>query len=237
MADSVLFTPGSSGRIECNKGTWTGTGALTMAVVFKHTTGADQSVCGLHSGAFTPRVSMNMDSAGNVTYESDAGGTFDVGDAITTANGWVILAITKASGSAVPRVHIFRSPTWRHADLAGAIGNPSASTGFTIGSMDPGEVFLDGNILIAGGWDSALVDGTVESLANGYAAWIAASPKELIRCNAISGLVSTATGGTMSETGRTNTSVDTGDVPSWWDDAVTTPTYVSHFPLFTGRAG
>jgi len=220
MADSVLFTPASSGRIECNKGGWSGTGAITLAAVMKHTTGTDQGVCGLHSGAFNLGACISMDSSGNVTFESNVGGTFDVGDAITTANGWVIVAISRAAGSSIPRVHIYRDPTWRHADMGGAVGDATSTTGFVIGALDPGEAFLNGNVLIAAGWDSALSDGAIVNLKDGYQAWIDAAPVELIRCNAASGLVSTATGGSMSETGRTNTSVATGDVPSWWSDTL-----------------
>jgi hypothetical protein len=220
MADSVLFNPASSERIECNMGGWAGTGAFTMACVFKHTTGTDQGICGGHSGAFNIGLAMNMDSSGNVTLESNAGGTFDTGSPITTANDWVILAIRKASGSSTPNIHIYRDPSWRDAAMGSAVANSTSMTGFVIGALDPGESYINGNILIAAVWDSDIGSTAVHNLTGGYQAWIDAAPKEGIRVNAVTGLASFAAGGTMSETGHTGGTVDTGDIPTWWNDTL-----------------
>ena len=235
MPDSVLFASASSERIEFNMGTLVGTGAYTIAAVIKHTTvSAFTGYCGWHAGNFVHRAAIGVDASGNVQLVSDGGNTFDTGDPITTGNGWVIVAVTKASGSVVPRVHIYRSPTWRHAAMGSAVGNAAAATGFIISGTDPAEDYHNGNVLIAAAWDSALADLAVEGLSGGYLGWVEAAPKEGIRVNALTGLASFVAGGTMSETGHTGGTVDTGDIPSWWSDDLARPTYYSKFPLFTG---
>ena len=131
MPDSVLFAKASSERIEFNKGNLVGTGAYSFACVFKLTTiTADTGLVSLHSGGGVPRVSMDLDSSGNVTLNTDGSGTFDVGDPVTTGNGWVIVGISKGAGSVTPRVHIYRQPTWRHAAMGGAVANSGAGTGW-----------------------------------------------------------------------------------------------------------
>lgn len=231
--DSVLFAKASSERIEFGLGTIVGTGAITMAVIVKHTTiTTDMGYCGLHSGAFSFKSSIRCDSGGNVIYETDVGGRFDTGSPLTTGNGWVLVAVGKNAGSSIPRVHILRYPTWRHANMDSALADATVATGFIVGAQDPGEGYLDGNVLIAGVWDSNLGDGGVETLALGPDHWKTA--KEVIRVNAVTGLASSSFSGTMSESGHTGGTIDTDDVPSWWQDVP--PTIVSKVPLFVGRA-
>ena len=101
--------------------------------------------------------------------------------------------------------------------------------------VDPSQAYFDGNILIFAAWDRAIADAEFNALAEGYAAWIEARPAEGVRVNALTGLASFVSGGTMSETGNTGGTVDTGDVPSWWNDDAVRPTVQGRKILFSGR--
>jgi hypothetical protein len=65
-----------------------------------------------------------------------------------------------------------------------------------------------------------LSDGTIETLITGYQEWIDAAPVEAWRCDTMSAIQSFGTTGTSDESSRVGTTLDTGDVPSGWDDTL-----------------
>jgi hypothetical protein len=156
-----------------------------------------------------------------------ASGTSTTG--VLTANGWVICGVTKAAGSDTPRYHKynFGTTTWTHengdtdmGDTTGSINQYFAGAWKdTIGDPDD---FFNGNLGLIAVWKSDLgSDGAVEAAISNellLADWVAAAPDELLRFDRTSAITSLT--GSMTENLRVGTTLDTGDMPSGWSDAL-----------------
>jgi hypothetical protein len=150
---------------------------------------------------------------------------------ITVAQGWQLLAWTKATGSVAPQSYryVYDTTTWTRVASGTSQANSSTpATQFQIGGGNSAS-FWDGNILIAGVWNTVLSQATIDTLIIGYQDWIDAAPVEAWRLDSMSALQSFGTTGTADESSRTGTTLDTGDVPAGWDDTLggLTPPYVS----------
>jgi hypothetical protein len=216
MADSVLLA-GAAARIEFSAGSaGIDFGPITYVVCVKRAATGDWDTV-LH--APTPFYRIGFSDA-NEVFCGD-GTTENFGGPANTSLAWQIIGITKPAGTAQPQYHVFDGTSWSHPAPAGAtIGDGSAASGHTF-SESGGDVFA-GNGLIFGIDDSEFSTGQIEALSNGYAAWIAAGFLEGVRLDAISGL-STFTGGSMSQGTTVGASLDTDDVPSWWNDSLGAP--------------
>lgn len=154
--------------------------------------------------------------------------------AVTSTTTWYLVGYTKAAGTDLPTFHRwdYSLEAWTHEDGGGAITQNACSGTIDLATIgcwfDSGlGDFFQGNICVVGFWDSnignnAAVEALFQPTAIGDAAllqtWVDAAPTELIRCDSLSTLTSLT--GTMAETGRTGTTVDTGDVPPGWDDTL-----------------
>ena len=218
MADSVLFD-GSDDTLTASKGDWAGTGAFSIAVCLKST------------GTLGTEVFLSHDSSAHDFYHETDGtiwwfissGNYTTSSNAIVADRWSIVGITYSGSGTTFRFHIYdETQGWLHENGA-ATGSPapwSSLTNVLFGEVgSTGNFDYSGNILIAGFADSQFSDGTMETLSDGYAAWIAASFDEGLRFTATTGL-STFTGGSMAQNGGAGKTVDTGDVPSWWDDTL-----------------
>jgi hypothetical protein len=227
MADSVLYD-GTDDTITVSIGQTGFTGALTIAFIVKQT--ADTaSFRTLYTGGFTPDYAFRHNGTGMLDIWVGSAvaaptATWQVG------GGWMLGAVTKATGAATPRFHtyIYDTTTWLHENAGSASAGFSApATSNKIGSATGGE-YWNGNILIAGIWNSVLSDANIETLITGKPAWSTLSPIEAWRLDATSGIASFASGGTSTESSRVGTTLDTGDVPAGWTDSASlTPPYVS----------
>jgi hypothetical protein len=111
---------------------------------------------------------MEFDSSNRLTYWNDsvnANSAFTV----TTAMGWVLVAASKAAGSATPRFHKYRYDTnaWTHEDGSGAIADatlPGAGGSVFHGSADTTLSFFTGDILVNALFNRILTDAEVELL-------------------------------------------------------------------------
>lgn len=141
---------------------------------------------------------------------------------------WVIQVITKATGSATPRYHLYRNGTWRHADGQAALGNPSTQAGGNIRipsfaglSFDP----LD--VAVAAQWNgTALSDGQIETLTTNLQSqdWFDLDPSGLWNFNQASTgtAVDDVTGNGADQTSITGTTV-ISDGPANWDYTISSP--------------
>ena len=96
---------------------------------------------------------------------------------VAVADGWVLLAATKATGTATPRFHkySFASATWTHEDAGSTLGNSTAPTsGPTLGAASNGSGPYQGDIAAAGIANTVLSDVALEAAVVSEAAWIAA---------------------------------------------------------------
>lgn len=108
---------------------------------------------------------------------------------LTSAMGWCLVAVTKASGIATPRWHRYRYDTqaWDHTDDNETHGDPDDSGGaasFYIGAYDGTAEFFSGDIAVVGVWKSKiLTDGQLEGMTSGLSTWMARSPTSLWMLN------------------------------------------------------
>lgn len=139
----------------------------------------------------------------------------------TVANGWVLLAVTKATGTVAPRFHkyVFSTDTWTHENGASTMGNSTApASGPVVGANPNGSSPFMGNIGIAGVWDVVLSDAEVEALVQSEASWLLVLGEATWTFDQ----ASTATAveddaGTSDQSAITGTSVTADDVP--WEGA------------------
>lgn len=138
---------------------------------------------------------------------------------LLTAEGWCLLAVTKATGTVAPRFHkyVFSTNTWTHENSSTSIANNSApSTTVTIGANVAAQDFFGGDIAIEGFWNVVLADAQIESLAYNLNAWWApAQPKGLWLLDqaATTQKVVDLSGGGANESAITGTAVGTSSVP------------------------
>jgi hypothetical protein len=142
------------------------------------------------------------------------------GTNIQQADGWVILAFTKTSGSVSPRGHVYKSGVWTHANMTDVVANGTTVTGGRIrfGSF-LGANFHNGKLGWAYIWDgTALSDTQLETLDGGtketYLA-LAGGPtagwefNQTSTATAVADLV-----GNADQTALTGTTATTSDTPA-----------------------
>jgi hypothetical protein len=216
MADSLLFDGAGDFR-DFSAGTVAGSGALTCVFILKKGLDAAWQNPGgwnaLDAHYFISDINRLTISDGT-NFQSSAA-------SIVIADGWLLTAVTKAAGTVTPRFHIYNygTATWVHQNGAGTITNLAALTTYTVGQSGQGFQDFNGSILLDAVWDSELSDVTLETLEFSLAAFVAASPKELRRFNTVGTI--TPVVGTSTQTAGAGGTLDTGDVPAGWSDALT----------------
>lgn len=156
---------------------------VTFAVLFRVTSDdVWRTPVALHSSGGTAQGHVQVSAANTVVFghaSDTSASTFTV----TDADGWVLVACSKASGTATPRMHkyLFSSGTWTHED-----GDSTLTDGSTPGSGGTvrfgdwqGGDRLRGRMGAAAIFDAALSDGQVEDLAAGLGAWLGHGPQSL----------------------------------------------------------
>jgi hypothetical protein len=151
-----------------------GAGPFTVAVVVNRdpadTSGTVFWVC----EAATPGTSRLNIVAVATEYRSviDAS-TQGFGSAGTPATGvWLFIAVTKASGSAAARIHIYNysAGTWHHSNA----NNVQADAVRAYDSVQLGGAtgnFQNGKVAAAGSWSTVLNDATIEGLELSLQSW------------------------------------------------------------------
>lgn len=214
MADSLFFD-GVDDFITFSAGNYVSTGALSMAFICKRdaNSGADADRP-MNSG-----ISLFFDTTDRVHAFFSVADYPATNPTVTTADGWVLVAFTKASGSDAGDFHIYYwdTTTWIHDPGGTAIASPASAQASRFGGASGPANSFNGSLLIGGVWDSELSQATVETLINGQSAWVTADPAEAWRFDTLSSISSFT--GTSTETARTGTTLDTGDAPAGWTDA------------------
>lgn len=208
-ADRITFSVGAGPTTQ---------GPITMAALVKSTSaGADQWILDADNGSF---VKWGMlFSSGHTFIETDGSG----GPAYT-ANDWLWVVVTKATGSATPRWHIkdvTTSGAWSHTNGGGNVGNVgTGATEIILGGQFTGgaSTTFRGEIAVAAAWQSELSDGSVEAACTLAAAdLLAASPGWMIRLNQASTATSVTddTGGGGNQASISGTAVGASDPPGF----------------------
>lgn len=226
MADSVLFdgvddsmsvTPGDSLGLTM--------GNLSLAAIIKR--GVDNTYDSIILGKdSTGSEAWNMklsDSAeGNHLFGGNGATDSFTTSQVLTADGWELIAVTKATGTVTPNFHryIYGTSTWLRQAGTVAIANGTGISGVDAVlafGIDNFNSWFSGNLLIAGVWNRVLTNSELDGMTLTQQSWIDATPKEAWRFDSTSS--PTRFVGTSVNAGTTGgPTLDTGDVPAGWTD-------------------
>lgn len=213
-------------------------GANTQMALVKFNAAGDAAWQTVANGMIIGAWEYNMcgrDPSNRLVWSSNNGATNYAGVTITSADGWVVLAITKATGSVTPRAHIYKGGSWTHANMAAAVPNLNNADAIRFGgdgavAGDP----LDGRLAFAAWFGAELSDGTIESVAMDGDLLLAQSPNAFwmfdqpVVTEEVRDLF-----GANDQTSRTGSTVVIENGPSFWKpprgrSGVIQPTYVTH---------
>ncbi|HEU4543052.1 MAG TPA: hypothetical protein VFR23_18115 [Jiangellaceae bacterium] len=134
---------------------------------------------------------------------------------VTTSDGWVVIGYSKAAGTATARFHKYgyAANSWSHVngDATQADGSAGGASGKAkFGTYNGGADRLNGDIVMAGVWNSVLTDTQIETLAHSLQAWYSLAPSALWMLDqsfvTIAGSFPTASGAvTSNSAGNTTT--------------------------------
>lgn len=97
---------------------------------------------------------------------------------VTSAEGWILVAGSKASGTVKPRFHKLSAGTWTHSDgdVAATDVGSVGSAGLLWFGANGSPIWLNGDIAAVAVWNSVLTDGQVETLGVSFRQWLALQP-------------------------------------------------------------
>jgi hypothetical protein len=219
------------------------TGAVTMVALVRPDVIGERDLLSLHNsaGAGTGYDLSLAPSGAVMMLNGTAWRTSSTG--LVAASQWALVAVTKASGTATPRFHVYRYDlaSWTHENAGSTLGNGGSAAGGTVrlGAWEDGYEY-DGRYAAAALYPTALSDMAIETLDDSYANWLTASPAGMWIFNQVhvSHPVLDETGGGADEVDAPSPSVvanaspisgdpdttifrgdfSTGDLSQWWED-------------------
>jgi hypothetical protein len=193
-------------------------GAFTVVAIAKIVTLADDGCVFDLSNAGASRALFGHTSGGAMRYLRGSFESPGDGPSWTAADGWVIVAWTKAAGTAVVRYHkcVMSTDTWTHQDSAGTIGNDDNTC--TFASTRPnndGDLVLRGRRAALAAYNSVLDDTAIQALRDNWADWLAAGPIDAWRFDqaTTSEAIDDQTGNGADQTNLVGSTVVTDDPP------------------------
>jgi hypothetical protein len=195
-------------------------GAFTVAAICRRVgTPADQgAVLDLAAGLDGSRGFFRYTDGDQMDYLRGQFQSPGAGPSWTAADGWVLVAWTKAAGTTTVRYHkgvlSTGADSWTHVDSAGTVDNDDqtcdrAQTRFM---EEDGWVFR-GRYGVMAAWGSVLSDGALEALTSDYADWQSSAPVALWRFDqaATTEAVDDQTGNGSDQTALAGSTVVTDD--------------------------
>lgn len=214
------------------------TGAFSVGAWVRRATAADfdsfySRVTSASAANFAVQIStaskVSLEIVGSVPPEQVS--TLEV----KPADGWVFIGVDKASGSATPKCHVWRSSTlaWTHQNLGGAMSNAAtagASATIRLGEWTGGTVDnFNGDIEVVVEFNGTqLTDAQWEKAAFTRAGLLALTPTGLWELTqaSVTEKVQDRSGNALNESVRAGTTVTVGSCP-----------YYSTGPLVVGAMG
>ena len=208
-ADSITFSAGGAAPDQ---------GPITIAVLAKSFSVAGFTMW-MARGTKTGTAIWGMLTSNNSGPKIFAENDFGNGVAgLSTSWRWYVM--TKASGSALPRIHVWDlSGAWSHTDNSANVADGSGPIDtIIVGSAGSGANGWRGSIAVEAVYTTAMNDAAVEAAFTlSAAAAFNASPSWMIRLNQASTATSVTddTGGGGNQTAISGTSVDADDPPGF----------------------
>jgi hypothetical protein len=219
-ADSVTLSVGGLASA--------GTSALTYAAIIKRTSSADQLIIGFKDSGGSLQSGLVINAVGDsnqVGLQGGGGGQL-VAISFPTTDDWVLVAVTKATGTSTPRGHkyLYSGATWTHTDSGGTVANQASIAGGTvrIGASGAGSynTAMTGDVAVVGVWvGTALSDLNIETLELDLQSWANLNPTGLWRLDEASTATAiddlTAGGSNQSALSGTSVVLDTPPGFDW----------------------
>ena len=202
-------------------------GPGTMAFIGKAASDAAVKY-GLNAGtANTTNVSLGL-NASNVVSCSMGNSARAGSTTVVAADGWFLLGMSKATGTVLPRFHIYKygTNTWVHENAGSSIANVTPAVAAHLSGQKGSTNFWNGDIAVAGFWNVVLTDAQFEAIAFSLPPWFApAQPKGLwiLDQSAVGQLVPDLSGGGANQSAITGTAVSANSVPIWTPYGTHTP--------------
>jgi hypothetical protein len=179
---SRLFTGNTADRIQMGPGALSGTTFFgTAAAVFNLTAvaGGGVSMGVMSGGGTSDRVGLQLNGT-TAALQARVGNGLVTAPTIVaaTADGWVLMAWTKPTGTSTVRFHkyVFATNTWTHEDGATVADSAAQIGGPIFGGIGGGSP-LTGEIAAGALWrGNVLTDSQIESLVESFMAWWAIPP-------------------------------------------------------------
>jgi hypothetical protein len=210
-ADSITFAAGTAPPDQ---------GPITIAVLARASTTAGwtgYAVRGFVTSTASWALLTSNNAGAKLFIENDFGNGVS---GLTTSWAWYVA--TKASGSALPRFHVFPiGGSWTHTNNSANVSDGSATVNkVVVGGDGTGNSGLSwrGSIAVVAAWDTALSDLAIEAACTTHAAdTLTATPKWMVRLNQASTATSVSddTGSGGNQSAISGTSVDADDPPGY----------------------
>lgn len=195
-------------------------GPGTVAAIVRRTTDGTLQVINYSGGnSGTNRLQFGILATNTIQLRQDAA-TTNSAVTVTAADGWVLIAATKATGTVAVRFHkyVFSTNSWTHQN-GGSIANSGTMTGSSyIGDFNGGGSCFVGDIAAMGRWSVEMSDAQVESLPLSLQAWFAAGQPAglwLLDQSATAQTVIDLSGGGANQSAINGTSVSAQSVPGF----------------------
>lgn len=135
-----------------------------------------------------------------------------------TSGSWYLVAMTKATGTVIPRIHRYdyAANSHSHANCAGTLGDTTPATQAQIGErFSASALYWSGDIAVVGCWNVVLTDAQIEAMAFSLMAWHQVPPKGLwvLDQAATTMKVNDHSGGGANESALVGTAVAASSVP------------------------
>lgn len=208
---------GTNANITCAVGNSQFTqGPGTMAGVCKSAT---DSVRGriLTVGAAGTNWSLDKSASDLIEWTDNPATSLNV----KVADGWVLIATSKDTGTVKPRMHkyVYTTGVWSHEDAAATAANITSTGGNAlIGSGAASNFWWPGDIALVAVWDIVLTDVQVETLPLRLKPWFdVKQPRGLWLLNQATTSIPVLdlTDGKANQTAIAGTSISSGSFPNW----------------------
>jgi hypothetical protein len=161
-----------------------GSSANTLVAIAKKASDSSwMTPTAVQPSAGNPTVSMQVSATNKLSYVSGATDK-DTGITWQASDGWSLIAVDKAGGTATPNGHlyVYSTNTWTHSAAGSTVGGNSTDlTGGKVqhGRWATGDPFI-GDMAIAGIWKRQLSQTEIEYLAFDLQQWYASAPDYLV---------------------------------------------------------
>jgi hypothetical protein len=155
------------------------TGAFTLAAVIRRTTTGAEIAMAHTTAGFGVVMNMGVNSTSALRLETSGAIALTPTLTLTIADGWAIIAFTKAATTVTPRAHLYKGGSWTHEAMSTTVPDAATHVGgyMLFASSIAANYAVD--VAVGAEWDSVLSDGDIETFDWASQNWADLSPLSL----------------------------------------------------------